>query len=487
MSETHANQPSSTGASARLADADIDASCRLPLQVLFISAAVWGVIASLLALIASIKLHGPALLANQDWLTYGRIWPASMNAFLYGFCVQAGLGVSLWLLARLGRNPICGELPITTGAALWNLGVTAGVLGILSGGSTGFEYLEMPRYASVIMFVGYLLIGIWSVITFHRRHERELYVSQWFIFAALFWFPWIFSTAELLLVRWPVRGIAQAVVGWWYAENLLVVWFGLVGLGAVFYFLPKLINCQLASRGMALATFWLLILIGGWGGIPNIAPVPAWMPTLSILASVLMLLPLLILALNVRATLACNYSLLKNNLAHLYIGYGLVALFAAGLLKAGGALLDVNQTLYLTWFTQGRVDLLFYGFYGMIMIGSIYYITPRLVGLEFGSAGLVTANFWCAAVGGLIIVLSLILAGITEALKLQDSANVFLDIFKATLPFLRLSTVGNLLLLLGHFILLGNLIALAVRYYRARAAAIYSTVTMPLKHAEVKA
>src|SRR5436190_11124934 len=111
MSETHANQPISTGASARLADADIDASCRLPLQVLFVSAAVWGVIASLLALIASIKLHGPALLANQDWLTYGRIWPASMNAFLYGFCVQAGLGVSLWLLARLGRNPICGEIP----------------------------------------------------------------------------------------------------------------------------------------------------------------------------------------------------------------------------------------------------------------------------------------------------------------------------------------------------------------------------------------
>ena len=57
----------------------------------------------------------------------------------------------------------------------------------------------------------------------------------------------------------------------------------------------------------------------------------------------------------------------------------------------------------------------------------------------------------------------------------NDSANVFLDIFKATLPFLRLSTVGNLLLLLGHFILLGNLIALAVRYYRARAAAIYRT------------
>ena len=50
------------------------------------------------------------------------------------------------------------------------------------------------------------------MLTFHQRRERQLFVSQWFLFAALFWFPWIYSTANLLLLAFPVRGMAQAVI-----------------------------------------------------------------------------------------------------------------------------------------------------------------------------------------------------------------------------------------------------------------------------------
>ena len=50
--------------------ADIDASCRLPLVVLFLSAAVWLVIGSAFALIGSIKFHAPGFLADSAWLTY---------------------------------------------------------------------------------------------------------------------------------------------------------------------------------------------------------------------------------------------------------------------------------------------------------------------------------------------------------------------------------------------------------------------------------
>src|SRR5438105_13666476 len=78
---------------------DIDASCRLPLLVMFLSGAVWLVMASLLSIFASLKFHAPALLANSAWLGYGRLKPAAANALLYGFCVQAGLGVALWLIA----------------------------------------------------------------------------------------------------------------------------------------------------------------------------------------------------------------------------------------------------------------------------------------------------------------------------------------------------------------------------------------------------
>src|SRR5205823_1176364 len=151
-----------------------------------------------------------------------------------------GFGSLLWLLPRLGKVPVFQPLLVTLGAKLWNLGVTVGILGILAGDSTGFENLELPRYAAMILFLGYLFIGVCAVLTFHRRSELSLYPTQWFLLAALFWFPWIFTSAYLLLTTFPVRGVAQAVIAWWYSNNLRWIWLDLVGIGALLYFLPLL-------------------------------------------------------------------------------------------------------------------------------------------------------------------------------------------------------------------------------------------------------
>src|ERR1035441_3253522 len=286
-----------------IAPSEVDASCRLPLVVLFLSAAIWLLVASLFGLIASIKFHAPGFLADSAWLTYGRVRPASANAMLYGFCLQAGLGVALWMLARLGRTKLAAPWLVVVGALCWNLGVSAGLLGILTGGSTGFENLEMPAYAASLVFLGYLMIAVWGVLTFHQRRERQLYVSQWFLFAALFWLPWVYSTANLLLLRLQARGMAQAVIAWWYSDNLLVVWLGLVGLAAIFYFVPKLTSRELHSRYLALLAFWMLILFGSWGGIPASAPVPAWMPALSVVTTVVGVITVIAVFLNMRLTL----------------------------------------------------------------------------------------------------------------------------------------------------------------------------------------
>src|SRR5207244_625566 len=178
----------------------------------------------------SIKFHAPNFLADCPWLTYGRVRPAYLNCVLYGFCLQSGVGVALWLLARLGRVRLAQPWLVTLGAKLWNLGVTVGIVGILAAGPSGFEYLEMPRYAALVLFLAWLLLGSFALLTFHQRREPGLFVSQWFLLRALFRFPWIYSTANLLLLAFPVRGMAQPVIAWWYAGNLQVVWLGLVGL-----------------------------------------------------------------------------------------------------------------------------------------------------------------------------------------------------------------------------------------------------------------
>lgn len=476
---------------------DIDSSCRLPLMVLFVSAALWLVIGSALGLLASLKFHSPEFLAGSAWLTYGRVRTAYLDTVLYGFCLQAGVGVAAWLLARLGRTVLAQGWMVTLGALLWNLGVTVGVIGVLAGDSTGFDILVFPPYAAVLMFLGYLLLGLWGVMTFHQRQEKRLFVSQWFLFAALFWFPWIYTTGYMLLTTFPVRGVAQAVIAWWYSQNLLVVWLGLVGIGTAFYLLPKLTGRELQGHYLAMFAFWTLVLFGSWGGIPSAAPVPAWMPALSTVATVLTMVPLLAVCVAVWGTMrgagaengetGVEKANRLDGQVKSFVLFGIAALLLAGLMKVALALLDARQTLQFTWFVSAWRQLQFYGFFSMVMFGAVYFILPRLTGEAFPKPGLVRAHFWVAVVGIMLLVLSLAAGGVVEAQQLANPTVPFAKLMKSMLNSLRVSTMGELLLLFGHLLFLGNLVLLANRFYRARAAAAYVRATADLfPIAEVK-
>src|SRR5262245_26057870 len=108
----------------RLSPAEIDASCRWPLLLLFTSGVAWLVIGLVLALIASIKLHAPGFLGDCLWLTLGRVRPAGMNALIYGFASQVGIGLMLWILCRLGGVSLALPVPLVVATKVWNLGVT---------------------------------------------------------------------------------------------------------------------------------------------------------------------------------------------------------------------------------------------------------------------------------------------------------------------------------------------------------------------------
>jgi cytochrome c oxidase cbb3-type subunit 1 len=444
---------------------------------MFFCAACWLVLASAFELIGSIKFHSPSFLAASAWLTYGRVHAAYLNCLIYGFCVQAGLGVCLWLLSRLGQTRLAEPWLVIVGTLCWNAGVKLGVCGILWGDGTGFEYLEMPGYAACIVMLGYLLIGLSGVLTFHQRSERQLFVSQWFILAALFWFPWIYATAELLLVAHPVRGAAQVAIWSFYNANLQVIWLALVGLAAIFYFLPRLTGRDLHSRYLALFAFWMLILFGGWTGIANGAPLPAWMPAINTVATMLLAVPLLAVGLNVFRTLRGKGSSSSANTPLRFLMVGAVALLLAWLLKMICAGVDMAFPVGLTWLVPAQAQLNLYGFFALVAFGAAYAILPRLTDGEFPFPRLVRLHFWLALLGVLLIVVPLAGAGIVEALKSRDPSTPFMGVAKSTLPFLRASTMGDLLLALGHLMFLVNVVGLAVRFYRPGVVSAYAGAT----------
>ena len=453
----------------------------MPLLALFGGAALWLVAGSVLGLLASIKFHVPDFLANCAWLTYGRLQPAADNALLYGFCLPAGLGVVLWLLARLSQTPLRGAIIPVFAANLWHLGVLFGLVAILIGDSTGFQWLEFPRGGSVPIFFAYLLLALWAIMILAGRRERALYPSHWLLVAALFWFPWIYSTANLFLVAWPVRGAAQAVIGWWFANNLLVVWTGLVGLGAAFYFLPKLTGRPLQTHYLALFAFWTFVLITTWCGIPPGAPVPAWIPTLSITANALLIVPLLAVFLvvwqTVRGSILSNW----NNTPFCFIGAGIDSFLLSGLMLMAMACPKISPLTQFTWFGPAETQLRLYGFFAMTMFGAIYYLLPRVVGIEFPFPKLARLHFRLSLVGVVLLVVPLAIGGVLQGLKLQNPDIAFADTTKAMLPFLRVSTTGLLLILLGNLLFLVNVMGLTLRWKLALLKKFITFLKSPME------
>ncbi len=448
-------------------------------MLLFLGAAVWLVIASVLGMVATLKFHSPNLLADCAWLTYGRVHPAATNALLYGFGVPAGLGVLIWLTCHLGRAKLAAPGLVIIGWLLWNLGVKLGVLGILAGDNTGFDWLEMPRYASVPLFLAYLLMAVSAMLSFHARRERQLYISQWFLITALFWFPWIYSTGNYLLVAKPVRGVAQSVIDWWYVNNLTTIWFGFVGLATVFYFMPKMAKRPLHSHYLGIFAFWGLVLFGSWAGIPAATPVPAWIPALSALGALLALVPILAVAINVAKTLCGTAREWKANTSSRFIAFGASGFVLSGLLLVCGSCPRFSEVVNFTWFMAAQSQLALYGFFAMTMFGAMYHIIPRLLNTELPWSKGVRLHFWLAAAGIVIYALPLLIGGLMQGMAINDATKPYLEVVKRTLPFLRASTTGDLLMAAGHVVLLMNLAGVLYRLGRPAVTGAWAVITKP--------
>jgi cytochrome c oxidase cbb3-type subunit 1 len=468
------------------ASAQVDNSGRAALLALWISSGVWLVISSAFANISSLTFPGPGLFANCAALSYGRARPAGLNALLYGFCLQAGIAIALWLFAHLGRARIAHSAMIIVGVVLLNLGITLGVAGILSGDSTGFETLEMPHYAAALLFLGYLLLGSAAAVTLHRRVPGTLGIPHWFLITALFWFPWIYSSASLALGLSPVRGVTQAVIDWWYANNLQFIWLSLVGLGAAFYFVPRLANRPVHNTYLAALAFWMLILFGSWGGAPNNSPVPAWIPALSTVGTVLTIIPIIAVAMNMCGTSGCGRAKQlppENKTPFQFITFGLVAFVLAGLIQAVTSLIQVSQWTDFTWLVVAKNQLQTYGFFAMVMFGAIYSLLPGFMGARIFCPKLMRIHFFFAAFGILLLVVPLAIGGLMQGAELHHASTPFSEIMKRSLMFLRVSTLGDAGIAVGNLLFAINLIGGVSRYYRAQAITVYTAATADL-HSE---
>jgi cytochrome c oxidase cbb3-type subunit 1 len=442
------------GDAEQLERARIDASTRVPVLMFYASAMVWLLIGTLLAGFVSFRLHSPDGLSDISFLTWGRLRPVQMNVMIYGWASMVAMGTAIWLMARLCRTTLRHPLVIVTGIWFWNIGVLIGVAGILMGYSTGYDWLEFPPYAAVVLFVAYALIMSWAVLMFRFRRGDQIYITQWYLLGAFLWFPWLYAAAQAMLFVVPVQGVMQAAVSWWYANNLLFLWFGAIALGTAYYMIPKVIGRPVYSYHLATIGFWTYALFSSWTGMQRVVdgPFPAWMITASIAATILTIIPVATVGLNHHMTMQGYFPVMRYSPTLRFTVFGAMSYTIFSIV---GILISLRSSARYLHFSQATVaysQIGLYAFFTMIMFGSMYYIVPRLVGREWRYATLIKLHFWASVYGVGLMSLMLLAGGLVEGVDQNDPSMTFIESVASILPYLRGRTVAMLLLTVSHFI-----------------------------------
>jgi cytochrome c oxidase cbb3-type subunit 1 len=409
----------------------------------------WLLLGSFAGLISSIKLHNPDWLAGYEWLSFGIIRTIHLNSVAYGWTSMAGLGLAMWMLPRLLKTTLQGARFALLGAVLWNAGLIAGIGSIATGFSTGLEWLEMPWQVDLLLVLGGALIGIPLLLTLARRTVDHLYVSVWYLGAALFWFPILYLVANLPGVHF---GVEQAAMNWWYGHNVLGYFFTPLAQAAIYYFVPKVIGRPLQSYTLSLLGFWTQAFFYGMVGAHHLigGPVPSWLITLSIVQSVMMVVPVTAFATNHALTMQGYWKALVYSPTLRFMVVGGVMYVLVSLQGTVEALRSVNTVTHFTHFTVAHAHLGMYAFVSITLFGGIYFVMPRVVEREWPYPRLIAAHFWLVLIGILVYVVSLSIGGWLQGLAMLDATQPFMNSVAVTLPWLKARSLGGALMTAGH-------------------------------------
>ena len=453
--------PYSSGSEAVRAElSEIDASIRSAAIFFVISALGWLMIGTVLALIAAYKAHEPDFLGGTEFLTFGRVRSAHLNAMALGWGSNIIFAVGIWIMARLSRSTVRHRGLLMIAGVFWNIGLTVGVFGILNGDITSVEWLEIPAYATPLLAISYVLIGVWGVLAFRFRRGDHVYVSQWYVLAALFWFPWLYLVAQTMIIWFPARGVVQSVTNWWFAHNVLGLWFTPMGLAAAYYLIPKVLGRPIYSYYLSVLGFWSLALFYNWAGVHHLigGPIPVWLITAGVVGSVMMVIPVVVVAINHHMSVVGFHREVWRSPTLRFVVFGAISYTLVSLIGSAMALRTVNEITHFTHFTVGHAHHGVYAFFTMIMFGAVYYMMPRLLKREWPSATLIHFHFWGCAIGITIMVVALQAGGWIQGLQMNDASIPFMETVQNTIPWLKARSVSGLFLTVGH-------VAFAVNFF----------------------
>ena len=383
-----------------------------------LTSAFWMTVATLAGLIGATELIAPDALGNIDVLVFGRIRPMHINLVLFGFVTPGLLASACYFVPRLLRTRLYSEkLGIVT-VILWNIALVSVAVTLALGHTQGREYAELIWPVDIMMVAGLVLVFINILLTVKNRKEPLLYVSVWYVGAALLLTAVTFSLGNVI---WKpnsgsLLGIPDAILLWFYGHNIFGLLLTPLSLGVAYYIIPRACKAPLYSHTLSLIGFWSLIVVYAHIGTHHLlqVPVPTWLKVIAIVDSVGMVIPVLVALINIWYTAKGKLGAIHEDIGAKFVFTGTIMYFFVSIQGSMMSLPQVQRVTHFNNWVVGHAHVGVLGFSGMIALGGLYYILPKITGKPLFSRFIADLQYWMVLIGVTGFTIILTIAGLIQ-------------------------------------------------------------------------
>ena len=441
-----------------------------------LAAVLWGVVGMLVGVIIAAQLTWPELNFGISWLSYGRLRPLHTNAVIFAFGGCALFASSYYVVQRTCQVRLFGGKLGDFTFWGYQLVILLAAISLPLGFTQGKEYAELEWPIDILLTVVWVAYAVVFFGTIGVRKVRHIYVANWFFGA------FILTVALLHLVNSaaiPVSltksysayaGVQDAMVQWWYGHNAVGFFLTAGFLGMMYYFIPKQAERPVYSYRLSIVHFWALIFTYMWAGPHHLhyTALPDWAQSVGMVFSLVLLAPSWGGMINGIMTLSGAWHKLRDDPILKFL---IVSLSFYGMSTFEGPMMSiktVNALSHYTDWTVGHVHSGALGWVGLVSMGTLYYLVPRMFGqTKMYSTRAIELHFWVATVGIVLYIAAMWIAGVMQGLMWRalnpDGTLVysFVESVKATFPFYVIRLCGGLLYLSGMLIMVWNVVKTA--------------------------
>jgi cytochrome c oxidase cbb3-type subunit 1/cytochrome c oxidase cbb3-type subunit I/II len=379
-----------------------------------LTSAFWFVVATSMGLLGATELMAPDLTENIGWLVFGRVRPIHVNLVLFGFVTPGLLAAAFYYVPRLLRTELYSEKLGFITVLAWNVTLVFAVVSLALGYSQGREYAEMIWPVDILVVLAFALVFVNFIMTVNRRKEPILYVSVWYVCAGVVLTAVTFALGNVI---WrpnsgSLVGIPDAILLWFYGHNVFGLLLTPLSAGVAYYVIPRACRAPLYSHTLSLFGFWSLLVVYTHIGTHHLlqVPVPTWLKVISIVDSVAMVIPVMAFLINIWFTAKGKLGEIHADIGAKFVFTGTIMYFFVSIQGSMMALPDVQRVTHFNNWVVAHAHVGVLGFAGMIALGGLYYILPRITGKPLYSRFLADFQYWLILIGviGFTVVLTIV-------------------------------------------------------------------------------